>query len=475
MLERQEAAVIRKSHLNSELRFESEFFKKRYLVEDTALSRWPIVQIGDFAYVTDGQHGYHVVDETSPIVMLTAKNAKDWFSNRDEADPIAKWVDNNNKRSSLEAGDIILSTRGTVGFCAIVIEETLPANIDQDVARISWPGRDRFLPEFIVAYLNSSFGQDHFVRHASGMVQHGLPLKKVREIPIPLLSPVVQSRVAEIVNEALRLQRESYSDKSHAEQILLQALGLDGWQPPEPLSYTRRASEAFAVGRLDAEYFNPGAAEISRILVEKGAIELRMFARVGTGFPWSSDYFVQDHSEPGEPFVRIRDCKPGSLDPVDLDRLDSNYANNQCQEKAQTSDLVLGMDGLKWFYASLLLGPCFINQRVAHIQRLSEAPISSEFLLVCINSVLGQKQLLRAMTIAHTVGHITLEDVRSLLIPDVTPKVHDEITFAVKKSFASRRKAYALLDRAKRAVEIAIEQGEASALVFLNESITEEY
>ncbi len=191
LLEGLETAVIWKSAINEDFRYEAEFFRKRYLHEDTALSRWQKQMVGEFAHVTDGPHGYHVVDEASPIVMLTAKNAKNWFSERSGADPIAEWVHTINKRSSLEVGDIILSTRGTVGLCALVTEETLPANIDQDVARISWPDKASLLPGFVVAYLNSTYGQDHIARYSSGMVQQGLSLQKVREIPIPILSLVV--------------------------------------------------------------------------------------------------------------------------------------------------------------------------------------------------------------------------------------------------------------------------------------------
>jgi len=359
--------------------------------------------------------------------MLTAKNAKNWFSDLENADHIAEWVDEKNKRSSLKIGDIILSTRGTVGLCAIVVDEVLPANIDQDLARISWAKRDKFLPEFVLAYLNSFFGQDHIIRNVSGMVQQGLPLNRVREIAVPLLSISMQSLVSKTVNRALKLQRDSVSSIILAEKILIKALGLDGWQPPEPLTYVRRASAVISTRRIDAEYFDPGAMAILEIIADKDAYELCKIAKVGTGFPWSSEYFIEDQLESGEPFVRIRNCKPGTLDIEDLDKLDSNYAKSKGQSKANPGDLVIGMDGLKWFYASLLTGQCYLNQRVAHIERLSNSQVSSEFLLAFLNSIFGQRQLLRAMTIAHTVGHITLEDVRSILIPHVKEEDHDAI------------------------------------------------
>lgn len=37
---------------------------------------------------------------------------------------------------------------------------------------------------------------------------------------------------------------------------------MEGWEPPEPLTYTRRASEALAAARFDAEYFAPRVAQL---------------------------------------------------------------------------------------------------------------------------------------------------------------------------------------------------------------------
>lgn len=97
-------AVIEKTGF----RIDADYFQPKYLAEDSILAKHNKLNIGSFAFVTDGQHGYHEVDNSSPISHLTAKNAKDWFANLEGADKIAKWVDDKNKRSSLQEDDIIL-------------------------------------------------------------------------------------------------------------------------------------------------------------------------------------------------------------------------------------------------------------------------------------------------------------------------------------------------------------------------------
>lgn len=469
LLEGLEATVIPYSQIGTEFRIEPEFFKKRYLHEASALAHLPQRRIGEFATVTDGPHGYHVVDEASRIVMLTAKNGKHWFSDREGADPIAAWVDTNNRRSSLGANDIILSTRGTVGLCALVTEETLPANIDQDVARISWKDKLAIRPEYVAAYLNSSFGQDHIERYASGMVQQGLSLQKVREIPIPVLSTKVQNAITSVVESALAHRRSTKNQLHAAEHNLLLTLGLADWRAPQPLSYVRNSRDAFAAGRLDAEYFNPATRAILGVLARQGDCALDDLCRVTTGYAWQSERFVENGAGDGIPFVRIRDCKPGGIWAEDLDMLDADYAATQNQPHANPGDIVVGMDGLKWFYSSLLMSDAYVNQRVAWLIP-SRDDYPAEYLLTVLNSLVGQRQLLSRMTIAQTVGHITLEDLRTLRIPILDPNARHNIAAQARSAITNRQRAMQLLDAAKRAVEIAIEDSEAAALAWLQDA-----
>lgn len=59
--------------------------------------------------------------------------------------------------------------------------------------------------------------------------------------------------------------------------------------------------------------------------------------------------------------------------------------------------------------------------------------------------------------------------IRRFLIPFVDEKTETAIAEAVQESYAARKRAHALLERAKRAVEIAIEKSEKDALAFLSQ------
>jgi len=442
------------------MRFEAEFFWKRYLHEASALSKWPQKLVGDFANVTDGPHGYHVVDESSPVVMLTAKNAKDWFSDRDSADPLALFVHDANQRSSLAENDVILSTRGTVGFCALVTREVLPANIDQDVARISFRPGAGFLPGFVIAYLNSSFGQDHMLRFASGMVQQGLSLQKVREIPVPILSDNFQRGVSDIVNAALAKRRGAVVAQAAAEQSLLRALGLEDWQPPEPLTYTRRASEALAAERFDSEYFSPRVSQLLSKLSADG-LTIRDVA------PVRHDSFgAAKHT--GETFDYIEISGVRSDGTATSEATLTDEAPSRASQLVRTGDIITStvrpirrlsaiiapeQDGHVCSSGFVVLNPAYIAPEV--LLTYLRLPI------IC--------ELMDLHTSASLYPAISERDLLKLPIPRITDKVATQIITEVRQAHAARQQAQVLLAKAKRAVEVAIEESESAALSYLKE------
>src|SRR3989339_1312708 len=220
-----QVSIVNYKSLTKDFRIDADYYKPEYLKEDLQRNRYKNLKLSEIAFIADGQHGYHEVDASSPISHVTAKNAKGWFANTEGADRLAKWVDDNNKRSSLQVNDLILSTRGTVGFCAIVTKEILPANIDQDVARINIRDK-KLLPQYLLSYLNCKVGQDWLGRNKTGMVQQGLPLTAVRNIPIPLLGETFQYKISNLIIMSYQELSQSRKNVSDAEQILLEELGL---------------------------------------------------------------------------------------------------------------------------------------------------------------------------------------------------------------------------------------------------------
>lgn len=468
LLEGLSVAEVCLSGLEFSGRLDAEYYQPEYLRAEgliAARSAVPLSSVADFLigpfgsaftvenYCDDHTYRYIRGKDVKPMSIVEDDNV---YMPKADYDRLAKYA--------LKDGDVLVSVVGTIGNSALVEPQHVPAIFSCKSTAVRTRAVD---PRYLIAFLNCRYGRSLLIRKERGAVQKGLNLDDLKTLSLFLAGGDLQQRIAEIYALAGQAKVASKAALEAAESHLLNALLLQSWQPPEPLSYVRRSSEAFASGRLDAEFFSPRTNAIRAILREKGDVPLSDIGLVSTGHPWRSDRFIDRGSSEGVPFVRIRDCKPGAIDGEDLDRLPEAYAKQEAQPMAQSGDLVIGMDGLRWFYASSLLSPCYVNQRVGWLHGFEES-FPGAYLVVVLNSLIGQSQLLSQMTIAQTVGHITLDDLRGLRVPTLQRSQRALIASKFMDSVVAKRRAAQLLDTTKRAVEIAIEDSEAAALAFLD-------
>ncbi|MCI5130472.1 MAG: restriction endonuclease subunit S [Candidatus Electrothrix sp. EH2] len=442
----------------ADIRFDADYYKPKYLEEEKQVKSHQVVFIGDVAFITDGQHGYHEVDEKSPILHLTAKNAKNWFADSENADRIAKWVDDKNKRSSLVENDLILSTRGTVGYCAIVKSNVLPANIDQDVARIAIE-KNFLLPEYLLSFLNCQYGQDWIQRNSTGMVQQGLSLQKVRQTPVPLLSIEFQDGIKAVVDNSLHCRNLSKCLFKSAEESLLLELGLTNWQPKHHLSFVKNYSDTEQAGRIDAEYFQPKYEEIEQAIKQYSG----GCSTIGKEFRQNKSTFKIDNKKTYQ-YVEI-----GSVDVSNGDITPNEVIGEELPANAKR---ILKKNDVIVSKVRTYRGAITIVEESGYVGSgaftvLSEkGRINKETLLAFLRS----KPLL-AWSLKPNTGTsypvIIDDDILSLPIPLISKSNQLEIQQKVSEAFKLRKQSKHLLECAKRAVELAIEQDEQAAMDWL--------
>ena len=69
------------------------------------------------------------------------------------------------------------------------------------------------------------------------------------------------------------------------------------------------------------------------------------------------------------------------------------------------------------------------------------------------------------------IQHWKPSEIENVIIPVLDMDKQRELAEMVQKSFALRRQSQQLLEYAKQAVEIAIEQGEAASLAWLKDKV----
>ncbi len=459
MLEGLEISEINKSKVHCEndvFRLDSQYFKKDYINEDLNRTKFKNIQLGQIAFITDGQHGYHEVDENSPIRHLTAKNAKGWFANDNGADRIAKWVDDNNKRSSLEKNDLILSTRGTIGLCAIVGSDVLPANIDQDVARIKFE-RSEISPTVVLVYLNSKVGQDWIERNQTGMVQQGIALWRVREIPLPVFSKHFQVRVNFLVENAKQNKHKSNRAYSYAETLLLETLGLNSFEPTTEAVNIKSFKESFlSSGRLDAEYYQKKYEDYIDLICNypNGYESIEVACKQK-----DINYTPKDNTE--YKYIELANIgKTGDIKGCTI-ALGSELPT-RARRKVNTNDVIISSIEGSLDSCALVTEEYDNALCSTGFYIISSNKINSETLLVLFKSEPIQN-ILRKSCSGTILTAINKTEFQNIPIPIIDKQIQEKIASLVSESFRLKKQSEQLLETAKRAVEVAIEENEEIA------------
>lgn len=439
-------------------RIDGEYYLPEYIANQDTLSKIETVILPQGFFISDGNHlsiSKHF-SESGQIPYFRGQDVNDFFLENAKPIKIPKIVYETPmmRRSHFQSGDVLLSIVGTIGSLSLVPDTIGNATGSCKIAILRSKGDCS--PFVLAAYLMSKYGQLQIKRNTRGAVQMGLILKDLSRIRVPEFSDSQQTEIETLVKNSLRANRQSKTCYDQAQYLLKSKLGINKLNLQKPVGYTAQFSELEQSRRLDAEYFDPVASLIVERISTFDHIKLGTICKVRNGFPWNSKKFREDNS--GEPVVRIRNIRPSHIDVENLSSIIPRYAQNIGFPKAKKGDVVVGMDGIKYFYASMLEGDCYVNQRVAHLTWHPGVKISPEYAAFIINSSVGQAQLLRDMTVATTVGHITNRNIFNLLIPYVSDAFHRQVTNFVRQSIDKKQKSKRLLDQAKTRVEQLIEE-----------------
>lgn len=165
---------------------------------------WKWVRLGDICRkIVDGDHNPPSgVKEKTEYLMLSAQNIND---NKLVDIDKARYLDRvtfieENKRTQLEKGDVLLTIVATLGRSCVYREEY---NIcfQRSVCIIT----TMINPDYLKRYLDCTYIQKYMVNNATGAAQPGFYLNKVERLLIPLPPLDEQGRIAERLSEIIQL------------------------------------------------------------------------------------------------------------------------------------------------------------------------------------------------------------------------------------------------------------------------------
>jgi len=455
-------SIVNYSELEkTSLRFDPEYYHPLNLTLYEKLVLKPHQMIGEFSYVTDGIHNPIQFDDESNINLISAKAPKDNYFDLSGCGRISTEQNSKNPRTRLKEDDVIVSSAGTIGNCAVVDKSILPANSDRHVGIIRI--KNGFLPRFLSSFLLSKYGRFQTYRESTGNVQLNLFVYKIKEIIVPNLSKDFQEYIENVCIEANYLILSSDQLYSQAEQVLLSELGLLDWKPKHQLSFVRNYSDIESAERFDAEYFQPMYDEIENYIrsYENGNDLLRnQFKQNKKTFKIEPEREYQ-YVEIG--CVNISD---GSIDPLQLrgDELPTN-----AKIKLLENDLIVSTVRPYRGAIGIVDSNNYVGSGAFTV--LQECGgINKETLMVFLRSKPMLSYSLKFNT-GTSYPVITDNDILNFSVPIIRQEKQEQIKSKINEIRKAKYESRKLLEIAKRGVELAIEENEVEAEKWINEEL----
>lgn len=162
------------------------------------------------------------LDVPGGVPVIKVKDIRDGYIDDRElllADPA---IEAQYRRSRLNAGDLLISIRGTVGRLAFVPPHLEGANITQDTARLSVA--EHVNREFVRTMMLSSFVQRQIRSKTTGLAVQGINLAELRLLMIPLPSRLQQDEAVVVVAAARRAAEAVHTRAAEAAQMNLEVI-----------------------------------------------------------------------------------------------------------------------------------------------------------------------------------------------------------------------------------------------------------
>ena len=336
---------------------------------------------------------------------------------------------------------------------------------DEDIVFASYlvrinPDPEIVTPEYLTAFLNTKYGIIDIKRRARHSInQSNVNLEEVKRIEIPLLCNQLQNGITLSFNKAFDSIQASEAVYHQAQTLLLVELGLADWQPKHQLTFVKNFSDTESAGRIDADYFQPKYEEI-----EEGIKSYSNgYTCIRNEFNQNSETFETDPEKLYQ-YVEIGSVNVSTGEIIPEEVLGKDLPAN-AKRVLKKGDVVVSKVRTYRGAISIVQEDGYVGSGAFCVLK-ENGRINKETLLTCLRSKLFLTWSWKPNT---GTSYPTLgdNDILEFPIPILPQEKQTEIQEKALESFSLRKRAKELLDNAKHAVEIAIEQDEQAAIDWL--------
>lgn len=387
--------------------------------------------------------------------------------------PLSLLKENSKTIALAYPGDIIIAKGGnTLAKVGLVTDEFPIYATCRDVIILRTSELQGLNKYYLWAFLHSTYGQGILWRSASQTGQPHLTLPTITKIKVPDIK-VLQREIENLYMRSVSIKNISNQLYADAKKILYTSLK----QPTETVRSLavseRLKSQSFAItGRLDAEYYQPKYDEYLKKLHE---FETTTIPKEYDVFKNSGVNYANGVSDVG-----VIKTKQLGNDGVNIDGIESYFNYETCTLNksifVKYGDVIfasMGVGSLGKVGLFMVDGnKNYVTDSTLRIYRTKpKCRVHPEVLCIFLQSEIGQELIYRYVVGSTGIISIYDSDMAKIPIPIFDEDMQNELTTKVQESFALRKKSKQLLEYAKQAVELAIEQGEDVAMNWLRNKL----
>ena len=467
-----EYSIVNVSELEEKLRIDAEYYDPFWLKLEKKIEKLNNKYLGDIAtnkYKTFNNKicNYFYYIEIANVDLETGDYV---------IEKIPCFLAPSRAKKIVEKDDILISTvrpnRNAVAFIFELNKRPLVASTGFCKLHIV---DKRVKPYYIFVLFKTYYYKGFLTRKTTATMYPAVSEEDIMKLKIPIPSSTFQTFIEKLVLKAYEERQKAKQLYNEAEEILLNELGLKNWKPKtkkikiggiefeeEENISIKMLSEVLQVDRLDAEYWEPKYKEIENKInnYPYGWGYLPSLVEI------SKEKIKVDENEIYT-YIELADVNPNlgvvnktkALRGVELPSRARMKVNKDYVIMSSVEGSIEKIALIDFEEKNLVASTGFFV-----FKEKSKSLINKETLLVLLR-ILAKRYILREAqgTILTAIPYDSLKRIK---IPKVQPRIQQRISQLIQQSFGARKKSKNLLNIAKKAVEVYIEEDERKAKVY---------
>lgn len=462
-------SIINLQSLEGKSRLDAEYYRPSLLKANLLCKKNNYLPLGQLIDEITDYHAngsYEVLrdkvqmsDEPDYALMIRTIDLENENYNRD-VKYVSKDAYDFLKKSQVFGGEIIINKIGSAGkpYLMPFLNRKVSLGMNQFLLKIKQSEIDNY---YLYVFLISEIGESLISQKITGAVPLSIDKQSVRDITIPIPSASFQNKIHSLIEEYQNNKNLAKQKHSQAEQLLLTDLSLADYIPSDTNTSTRNLSDCLADDRFDAEYWQPKYDEMQERVANVAQSKLGQLVNHKKGIEVGSEAYQDE----GKNFIRVSDFSTFGIEDVEKKISEELYVSLKKSYEPKKGEVLFTKDGT--------IGLSFaLNEDIegilsgAFLRLQPKTELNTNYLALVLNSPYCKAQIER-MSGGAIIAHLKPESAMQISIPVLTKERQLELGEMVIKSLQMRKDATNLLEKAKRAVEIFVEQDEAQALAYL--------